>query len=534
MNKSAGNFKPKSNIPAFLLKTYDILENTAHSDTISWNKEGTAFIVYSVNEFAEKILPKYFKHNNFSSFVRQLNMYDFHKSKQDGKENEFKHKLFKRGQKHLLADIKRKGSETQSFMDEQVMNGDMQKAKKNGVLLNDELTSVKIQQEELGKVGKMIYAQNTQLLNENKLLWNELTKNKEKYEKKIEKLMMFVYSVAGQSGKDALGALPDKKMLPFSESTDALQPNQQITPVISPDSQQKENFLFTPPNKKDGSSPSNQDKKSEEQFGAASDQAEAKAKSPAMYGTPTSNVSTVPNTPNMGPMVAPPTLFSFGNSQPLSNVVYPLNMQANTAVPIHNIYNAQPYLSETTNLSPTAQMNATKENVKPNARLAPTMSPADAAEFKENPTKALKKEAEGYAQVQNPLQVWNLPSFSGMNDSFKLDEYPVPLNLSRGPSYNNADLGFSRFNSFNVPRIPNSLEANFAQWPMYIQNLQSNGENYGLNINKFESEGMPKFDMVGEDGLPCFSPGTFLRTPNGLSAYTFGQTCEDPLYRNKH
>ena len=81
--------------------------------------------------------------------------------------------------RHLLAEIKRKGSEHQpAYVEEPMMNAEANKMKKSTAGFNDELNSVKIQQEELGRVGKMIYAQNTQLLNENKLLWNELSKNK--------------------------------------------------------------------------------------------------------------------------------------------------------------------------------------------------------------------------------------------------------------------------------------------------------------------------------------------------------------------
>jgi heat shock transcription factor len=59
----------------FLNKTYQLVDDPAVDDVISWNADGSTFVVWRPAEFARDLLPKYFKHNNFSSFVRQLNTY---------------------------------------------------------------------------------------------------------------------------------------------------------------------------------------------------------------------------------------------------------------------------------------------------------------------------------------------------------------------------------------------------------------------------------------------------------------------------
>ena len=98
----------------FLLKLFQILKNNKYTNCIQWSDDGKSIVISNITQLTKKILPKFFKHNNYASFVRQLNMYNFHKvrnNNQKQKENEqiFQHEKFRRDQNwEGILNIKRK------------------------------------------------------------------------------------------------------------------------------------------------------------------------------------------------------------------------------------------------------------------------------------------------------------------------------------------------------------------------------------------------------------------------------------------
>ncbi|GAB7343792.1 hypothetical protein MBLNU457_1765t1 [Dothideomycetes sp. NU457] len=104
----------RKQIPPFVLKLWSFLNDNKNTELIRWTDNGTAFTVLDEDEFARTLIPELFKHNNYASFVRQLNMYGFHKKvglnansmkaaeKKTKDPNVYSHEYFREGREDLL------------------------------------------------------------------------------------------------------------------------------------------------------------------------------------------------------------------------------------------------------------------------------------------------------------------------------------------------------------------------------------------------------------------------------------------------
>ncbi|KDO33534.1 hypothetical protein SPRG_19167 [Saprolegnia parasitica CBS 223.65] len=99
----------RATAPQFIQKTHALFCN-APAHIAQWHNDGTTILVHDPYAFSRDVLPRYFKHRNFLSFVRQLNFYGFHKYKLEDAEAftwEFQHEHFLRDAPERMHAIRR-------------------------------------------------------------------------------------------------------------------------------------------------------------------------------------------------------------------------------------------------------------------------------------------------------------------------------------------------------------------------------------------------------------------------------------------
>ncbi|XP_037866735.1 heat shock factor-d isoform X4 [Bombyx mori] len=188
-----------ASVPAFLGKLWKLVNDSETNQLISWSPGGKTFVIKNQADFARELLPLYYKHNNMASFIRQLNMYGFHKitSVENGglryekDEIEFSHPCFMKGHAYLLEHIKRKIAIPKSVV---TSNESGEKILLKPELMNKVLADVK----QMKGKQESLDAKFSAMKQENEALWREVAILRQKHIKQqqiVNNLIQFLMSL---------------------------------------------------------------------------------------------------------------------------------------------------------------------------------------------------------------------------------------------------------------------------------------------------------------------------------------------------
>ncbi|XP_022118829.1 heat shock factor protein isoform X7 [Pieris rapae] len=188
-----------ASVPAFLGKLWKLVNDSETNHLISWSPGGKTFVIKNQADFARELLPLYYKHNNMASFIRQLNMYGFHKitSVENGglryekDEIEFSHPCFMRGHAYLLEHIKRKIANPKSIV---ASSEGGEKIILKPELMNKVLADVK----QMKGKQESLDAKFSAMKQENEALWREVAILRQKHIKQqqiVNNLIQFLMSL---------------------------------------------------------------------------------------------------------------------------------------------------------------------------------------------------------------------------------------------------------------------------------------------------------------------------------------------------
>ncbi|CAH1729718.1 unnamed protein product [Chironomus riparius] len=193
-----------SSVPAFLAKLWRLVEEQETNSLISWSQDGKSFIIQNQAKFAKDLLPLNYKHNNMASFIRQLNMYGFHKItsidngglKFDKDEMEFSHPYFQKGHPYLLEHIKRK-----------IANPKHNEAEKTAATKAEHFNRVLHEVKNMRGRQDSLDTRFSAMKQENEALWREVAILRQKHMKQqqiVNKLIQFLVTLV-QPQRSGLG-----------------------------------------------------------------------------------------------------------------------------------------------------------------------------------------------------------------------------------------------------------------------------------------------------------------------------------------
>lgn len=106
-NNIVGTSATSGKEPPFPVKLHKILSKLEFADVVSWLPHGRSWRVLKPKAFEEKVVPLYFRHAKYASFMRQVNGWGFKRMTQGPDHNSYYHELFLRGLPHLCLKMRR-------------------------------------------------------------------------------------------------------------------------------------------------------------------------------------------------------------------------------------------------------------------------------------------------------------------------------------------------------------------------------------------------------------------------------------------
>ncbi|CAK74119.1 unnamed protein product (macronuclear) [Paramecium tetraurelia] len=219
----------------FIEVTHQMLNQNEFQDIIRWDEDGVKIQILDRELLQELVLPKYFKHAKYSSFLRQLNMYGFTSSKDQYGALTYYNPCFAK-QKVLMRNIVKKKHQKQIIRDSSIFGAEQSEL--NNQIKALQFEQVKIQQNLLSSIEYQIKIKNSiQLFLKNKLsLAREGEKNCRLF---IDSVRILVKGMKFES-QNAFQVL-FKQVFPQFKQEDP----QQIQ-IISEIEEQSNQYLFSP------------------------------------------------------------------------------------------------------------------------------------------------------------------------------------------------------------------------------------------------------------------------------------------------